>query len=937
MTSSNFRRRSAGLVAALLASTTFPAEVWAQTVVGTVTDTTATRALEAVEVELVELGRIESTSPGGGFRFSDVPAGTYTLVARHAGAPAREQTVVVPGEGEVRADFRLGSEGDGAILVIGQRANLASSLSRQRAGEGVSTVLTRDAIGQFPDQNVAEALRRAPGINVLNDQGEGRFVSVRGLDPELNSTSINGNRVLATGGDSRAAALDVIPSELVESITIKKSLTPDMDADTLGGSVEIETTSAFSRTKPFVGVSLEGSYNDLRGAWSPKAGLDFSVPLSENFGVAGGFSYYDRRFSSDNVEASDWSVTDDGVVYAEEVDFRDYDVTRERIGASLSFDARIGSATELYLRGLYSRFDDDEFRRRLVFIFNEKPASGTANTASFDSADGRIEVRRDIKDRGEAQEIKNVSFGGKTELDGWRFAYDAAWSQAKQNEDGSVDPMRFRRRTANPGQLGVTFDYSDPQVPSYSIDFGEAGFANPANYSLTLLERTTEERAEDEEYSIRTDITRILPLAVGTLEIQGGVKLRWRDKSQDFTIDLFDGYAGGLTLDEVTGPSSYGLANIDPVPGTDAVRRFLEESGYAGFTPDAFESEFVSAAEDYGAQEDIYAGYLLGRYVSSTLRLVGGVRMERTKNQFFANRVDINEDAETLVIVPVEFERSYTDWLPSVNLRFEPSRDLVLRAAAYKSLVRPKVGSVAPRFIIEENEDGDRSGEFGNPDLLPYRAWNFDAALEYYFARDAAVSIGAFYKDIDNFIVTGEFDDLTFNGISVDEGTVPLNGERARVKGLEFSYQQALTFLPAPLDGFLVNFNYTYTNAEGQLADGDLTTGRFIPLPASSKHTYNAVLGYEKGPLSLRAAGAFRSGYLDEIGGDPEEDRYVDKHFQADFTAKYRITPNFQVIGEFINAFDEPYHAYQNGPEGRRLLQYEEYSWTAKLGLRANF
>ncbi len=939
MTTTSMARRCRrhALAMSLLLTAALPAQAWAQAIGGTVTDSTDTRALEAVEIELVELQRTEVTGRDGGFRFPDVPAGTYTLVARYTAAPVVTQTVTVPAQGEARADFRLGRPDEGAILVIGQRANLASSLSRQRAGEGVSTVLTRDAIGQFPDQNVAEALRRAPGINVLNDQGEGRFVSVRGLDPELNSTSINGNRVPATGGDSRAAALDVIPSELVEAITIKKSLTPDMDGDTLGGSIEIETTSAFSRTKPYVGVSVEGSYNDLRDAWSPKAGLDFSIPLSDSFGVAGGFSYYDRRFSSDNVEASGWATTDDGVVYAEEVDYRDYDVTRERIGASLSFDARVGETTELYLRGLYSRFDDDEFRRRLIFIFSEEPASGTDTTASFDSADGRIEVRRDIKDRGEAQEIRTASFGGKTELDGWKFVYDASWSRATQTEAGSTDPMRFRRRTASAGQLGVTFDYSDPQVPGYTIDFGEAGFLNPANYGLTLFERTTEEDAKDEEYALRADVTREIALDSGTFEIQAGAKMRWRDKGQDFTIDLYNSFAGGLTLDRLAGPSSYGLASIDPVPGTEALRDFLDQNGLTGFVRNDFESTFVSAAEDYQASEDILAGYLLGRYVTSSLRVIGGVRVERTENEFSANRLEINEDAETLAIVPVGFERSYTDWLPSLNVRFEPTTDLVLRAAAYKSVVRPRIASVAPRFIIEENEDGERSGAFGNPDLQPFSAWNFDAAVEYYFARDAAVSFGAFYKTIKDFIVTGEFDDLTFNGITVDEGTVPLNGEKATVKGLEFSYQQALTFLPAPLDGLLVNFNYTFTDTQGQLADGELTTGRFIPLPASSRHTINAVLGYEKGPLSLRAAGAYRSGYLDEIGGDPEEDRYVDKHMQVDFTAKYRVTPNIQLIGEFINAFDEPYYAFQNGPDGRRLLQYEEYSWTAKIGVKATF
>ncbi|WP_052134524.1 TonB-dependent receptor [Sphingomonas sp. 37zxx] len=924
----------------LLCSVALPAIVQAQTVTGTVTDSTETRGLRATEIELVELGRTTNTDREGGYRFTDVPAGDYTLVARYTGAPSVERSIAVPASGDVVADFRLGLAGEGEILVVGQRATLSSSVARQRAAEGVQTVLTRDAIGQFPDQNVAEALRRAPGINVLNDQGEGRFVSVRGLDPNLNATSINGNRVLATGGDERAAALDVIPSELVESIEVKKSLTPDMDADTLGGSIEIKTTSAFDRKTPYFGVSLEGSYNDLVDVVSPKAGVDFSIPIGSDFGVAGGVSYYNRIFGSDNVEANGWGVTDDGVVFADEIDYRDYDVTRERIGANLSFDARIGSTTEVYVRGLYSRFSDEEFRRRLIFALDAEPSSGTDTSATFLSDDGEIEVIRDLKDRTEIQTIKTVSLGGRTETGPWRLTYDAAYSQATQVEDNSSDPITFSRKFEDAGDLGVTFDYSDLRLPKYTITAGDAAFRDPASYEFDQLEVTARERAKDEEYSLRFDATRTFALGMGTFDVQSGIKARFRDKRLNFAIDLYDGYDGDLSLADFVGPQSYGLARIDPVPGADEFRKFLSSNrGFTGFERNAVASDFASTAEDFSASEDVLAGYLLGRLTGTRLRVVGGVRVERTRNEFFGQTLTLTEtdDDETLLVTPVSFKRDYTDWLPSLNIRYEPATDLVLRAAAFRSLVRPGVGQVAPRFIIEENQDGERSGEFGNPDLQPYRAWNFDATVEYYFARDAVIQLGAFYKSIDNFIVTAELDDVTFQGLMVDEAAIPFNGESAKVKGLEFSYQQALTFLPSPLDGLLVNFNYTLTDAKGRIAEGELLAGREIDLPAASKHTFNAVLGYEKGPISLRFAGAYRSSYLDEVGDAPEEDRIVDNFFQFDVTAKYRITPRVQMFAELVNAFDEPYLAYQRGPAARRLLQYEEYSWTGKLGVRANF
>ena len=478
------------LLTALLLSSAIAAPAIASTVVGTVADSSGVRVLQGAEVRIPALGRVTNADAAGRYRFTGLPAGTHEVVATFAGAGQQVQTVTVGAEGTMQLNFALAPAGTEieTILVVGQQANMLSAISRQRAADTVVTVLTRDAIGQFPDQNVAESLRRAPGINVLNDQGEGRFVAVRGLDPNLNSTSINGARVPATGGDERAVALDVIPSELVESIEIRKSLTPDMDGDTIGGSIEITTTSAFDREKGFVSASVEGGYNQLSEKWSPKIGMNFAQRLTEDFGVSGGFSWNRRKFSTDNIEAADWTTGEDsGLDYAETIEYRDYDVERVRWGGNISLDWRPADTTTLYLRGLYSKFDDTELRTRLVFKPDIEPASGSADGFSFDSADGRIEVRRDIKDRREWQTTTSIVGGGRTEVGPWTLDYSASWSRAEQKEDGSIDPMRFRYRASGAGKLGVDFDFADWQRPGFTITQGEAAFLNPANYSFTLL------------------------------------------------------------------------------------------------------------------------------------------------------------------------------------------------------------------------------------------------------------------------------------------------------------------------------------------------------------------------------------------------------------------------------------------------------------------
>jgi TonB-dependent receptor len=928
-----------------LAAVLWAGQAWAGEVVGRVADRDGDVSFAGAQVEIVELGRRAESGPDGRFRFADVAAGAYTLRVTYAGASPVEVAVTVPATGAVSADVALntGAEGEAAeVVVIGQRATLASAVSRQRAADGVESVLTRDSIGQFPDQNVAEALRRLPGVNVLNDQGEGRFISVRGLDPNLNSASINGVRTPAPESDVRSVALDVIPSELIESIEVKKTLTPDMDGDTIGASIEINTTSAFDRRKPLTTLKVEGSYNELSDTWSPKASLDFSRNYGR-WGVAGGLSYYEREFETDNVEADGWGE-ENGVVYADDVQYRDYDVTRERIGGSLSFDFRLNETTDLYARLLHSRFDDHEFRRRLIFDMEDAvPNDGSATTASFSSADGeRFTVIRDTKDRFERQEITSLVLGGRTDLDAWRFDYSASYALSTETENGSLDPGRFRQRFEDDAEDAgsVTFDYSNLGKPSFVFGTGAANFLDASRYNFYRLERTTRSDAEDEELSFKFDARRTFGLERGAFDLQFGAKARMREKTYDLSLDYFDGYDGDFTLADVVGPATYGIRDIAPVPGKREFTDFYNRNR-ASFELSDVDTAFESNVADYGAQEDVFAGYLLGRYDDGRLRAIGGVRVEHTRTELDGKLTELVEegairggaplDEDTVFVTPVSFDNDYTDWLPSGVLRYEATDDLVLRAGVFRSVVRPNFGAIAPRFIVEENEDGEREGEFGNPNLDPYKAWNLDLSAEWYFAREAVLSGGVFYKKIDDFIVEAEFENGTFGGVAYDEAVIPINGDEATVKGFEFAYQQSLLFLPAPLDGLLVGFNYTYTDAEGDVL------GRTIPLPASSEHTYNAVLGYEKGPLSLRLAATYRDEYLDELGGEPGEDRYVKDHLQWDLSAKYRVTDKVQVFGELINIGDEPYLAFQRGPGRDRLLQYEEYSWTGKVGLRVNF
>ena len=836
-------------------------------------------------------------------------------------APANAQVT------EVDADARLDT-----VLVVGQRAMMESAIARQRASDTIQSVVTRDALGQFPDQNVAESTRRLTGINILDDQGEGRFISVRGLDPTLNASSINGVRLPSPEADTRAVALDVVASELVESIEVKKTLTPDMDADTIGASIEINTTKAFDRDDLFLSTKLEGSYNDLNGEYSPKASVDFSVPITDTFGIAGGLSFSNRKTSTDNIEMGGWNTTDDGFTYAEDLEYRDYDVERERIGGSLSFDWKATDTTTLYARAIYSKFDDTEKRQRLVFTFDE-PVSADATSATFDSGN-EIRVRRGLKDRFESQIIQSYQVGGETETGPWKFDYKLAYSEAQEHEYDTQDPTRFEKKFKDAGELGVNVNYSNLEKPVFTILNGAEDFNDPSTYKFKELS-VNDGMSKDKEWSAKGDIARTFALDSGEFEFKTGLKIRLREKTysaNNLIYDDFDG-ADGYTLADVTGRQTYDLADLGVLPDLGKVRAFYAANKNL-FVLNEDDSFLDSISGAYDVQEDIYAGYAQGKYSTDRLTVIGGVRVEQTKDDLGGNLVD--EDAVTAT--PLNFSNDYTNVLPSLNVKYEAMENLVLRAGVFASVVRPGIGQMAPHSTINE----DLEASFGNPDLDPYKAWNGDLSIEYYPNPGTVLQAGVFYKDIKDFIVEQTFqDDVApyngvFQGIEFTEATIAVNGDTAKVKGLELNYQQALDFLPGLLDGVLVGLNYTYTDADGDVPDGD-GGFRSISLPAAAKNTWNAMLGYEKEGLSLRLTAAYRDEYLDELGSDAETDRFVKDHLQIDASAKYRFTDRVQGFVEFVNMGDEPYVAFQKGPNGDRLLQYETYSWTGKFGVRLTY
>lgn len=910
----------------------------AQTVTGSVTDESERVPFSGALVRVEGIARSTSTDDRGRFRLTNIPAGEHVLVISYVGTEDTRIPITVTADGLAMGAVVLGGDLAEAnqieeVLVEGQAAAVAGALNQERAADNLVSVLDTDAMGQFPDQNVAESLNRLPGITVENDQGEGRYVVIRGMDPDLNATSINGVRA-TTGEPRRALQLDVIPSDVLDGLEVSKTLTPDMDGDAIGGSINIKTLSAFSRNGPYMKARVEGGYTSLREDFNPKisfAGSNiYELANDRRLGVAGAISYNNRKLQVNNTEGDDWEVGDNGFDFAETFEPRLYTVDRERTSAVLNFDLDVSDSTTLHLYTLYSEFEDTELRDAVAFGLDDVDEDTlTATRADYYTS----EIEHTTKDRTQTADTLSISFGSETQLTDWLFKTNLGYASAEERTPDGVDSVWVAEFESGDdyitdGSPVLSLDRSNPQIPVVDSAFWSA-LQDDSLYELDEIE-TLDETNKDEQTSLNLDAIR----TTGFGEIQFGAKARWRTKQTDENVGFWSNDDRWF-MSDVPNPGfgdQYGFPTpITPVPNPGDIRAILASGN--GIEFEDIDSIIDSNVSDFKYDEDIYAAYGMGKWETDRATFIAGVRVERTETDNRGNLVELFEEGQEVggvvieddmvVVTPVQASKNYTDWLPSATLRFDFSENLIGRASVYRSVVRPRVEEVAYRVSIEDGE-----AELGNPDLDPFLSWNYDASIAWYPTDLSVLSAGVFYKDIDDFIFIQEIEGFNFQGRELDEAVIALNGESAQVRGLELNYQQHFGFLGAPWDAFLVAINYT-------IVDSDADTGeREVTLPKQAENIGSLMIGYDKHGLDLRLAMKYRDKYIDELV-EEGYDRYTDDHLQWDFTAKYRFNENWQIYAEIVNIGDEPEYYYAGNTS--RVYQYDEIGTGYALGVQFNF
>jgi TonB-dependent receptor len=824
----------------------------------------------------------------------------------------------------------------------------AAAVAEKQQAPNIIDVQPLSEIIKLPDINMAEALQRIPGISLETDSGEGRFVHIRGMDADLNGTTYGGVRLPASNPSSpsnggRAVAFDTFPTGIIGGVELTKTSRPDMDAEALGGSINlVPRTGAEHGGAPFLDADLGSGYEPLRETPVYHAEVSAGRSFDGGGGIGGLFAgsnafsavvslvYHEDKRGIDDVEESYTDQQSSGVPdkVLSNLQFRRYEYHRRRYGAAANFDAKASESTSLYLRVLYSGYLEAADKHYLV-LNNLDSNSGCTplpsciqdpnNPNGFIASGAGLE--QDTTDSLERIQNGLGMVGGSSVFSTFKLDYHASFALGTDRVSTS-----YGSTWTDPNLVPIAYDTTtDPRYPSFHTLDG-TNPANPANYTLQSI-GLGPSYAHDGETAAALDAT--IPTGSGdqTGEIKFGVSLRDRHKTSSSSSPVFTPN-GTISLLPYTygSPQIYynNLYNIGPAISLPAVAA-LANSNLGTITDDAA----ADASSNSDDRENVYAGY--GQYSArfGKAGVLAGVRVESTHATYGGNLYDSDADTNT----PSTERNSYTNYFPTLQGRYDFLDTLVGRLTYSTGIARPGFEQITPGASISVT---NATVTVGNPALKPTLGQNFDATLEYYPGDGQIAALGLFYKQFRDYILLSEqyVSGYNYPGLTgvITQVQSYSNGP-AHAEGIEGQYQQQLKFLPAPFDGFGYSANFTLVDSRAEIHPGI-----YGLLPSTSKVTWNAAVFYERAPFELRVAADYVGQNLFAFGstvGDAT-DVYSRHRLTLDLGSSYTIAREVKVYFDAKNLLNTPLE-FTEGTSDSRPIQREFYDITLLAGVRLSF
>ncbi len=841
-------------------------------------------------------------------------------------AQAQEATGPAPVAREAAQDTPPDAPVSDEIVVVGQRLRQERALDIRRNSEALVDAIAADEIGRLADKNVAESVERLPGVSLKYDQGEGRYVSLRGIDGALNNVTVNGVDLGSPDGDTRQLPLDVVGGQLLSRVTVVKAVTPDMDAQAIGGSVDVRLQSPFDFGKPLIARALVQGGEHEQNDTNPYAGeLAVGGVFGDRgqFGVLIGASYQERDFRTYGVYPDDWAAAPGSTRgRPTNIKYTTYDLLRQRTGAAANLEWRPGDNQRVYLQALYSLFQEDEYRQRYRLDFGTVTFNPDGITATGAGGERRQDLRLEQKDKS----ILNVTLGSETTIGAWTL--DGQISRGHNELDEPNKVWTFRSAGLPGGTIATNLNFGPllytatpaAEVPASALQFRQ----------LTVQRNFAEEDITTGVINVRRN------LSFGEDSyIQFGARIRDAEKTQDNANDRYDrgstanrftladfGLLGQPTATYLDGTVYPNSVTID----AGAIEAFTAANlGGVRIVLNPSVTNAAALSGDYTVEERVTAGYGMVNFDFGRLSILGGVRVERTETS-------VSTPLPTVSSLSNEGE--YVNVLPGLHARFEGDHDIVLRGAITRTLGRPGYGQLSPAASINTVPATPVISR-GDPELEPYLSTNIDAAIDWYFAPGGVLGLGIFHKTISDYIFTRTelatnvtFQTITYPTVQLSQ---PANAGEADVSGLELNYQQQFTFLPGAFSGIGVAANLTLSDSSV-----DVPGRGTLALPRQSDRVWGVQLFYQKYGFEGTLAYHHTSAYLDTVAASAADDTYFNRFRRLDAKLSYAVTPRLKVFVEGQNLNDETLWEYQGGrPDWQ--IGYEQYGRTTYVGLSANW
>jgi TonB-dependent receptor len=907
-----------GLFAAVLAALiALPVALQAQSggnITGVVTDSNG-QQLNSATVQVAGTSMRALTDVVGRYRITGVPAGRHTLTVRSLGYEETQVAITVQGAETVQQNIVLALnpvllEG----LVIEGQLGQSEAFYRQRTAASIQNVVSGEQIERFPDSNVSGVLRRIPGVAAESDRGEPGAVFLRGLNPELTTVTLNGQRLPSTGS-GRASSLTGISAEMLESLEVIKAVTPDMDADAVAGSINVRTRRP---TRQQIDGRIEGGLHSLAAGGNGRAAL-FYANQFDRLGIVVGTDYSKQNRETENVQTT-WG-TFEGQQVLNRLTVQSYPMERTRYSLNTTLDYDLGPGSRLFARGLASLFETYETRHTLAYRLD----AGQRLSAT-EVRNGRFE--REGRYTFNEQHLYNMDLGGEHRFDALNIDYSVSAGMANGNQPFR-DYFTYRMNGAN--MIGdASGNHFFPEV---RVTNG-ADPLSPDGFRLQKYEERTNLRS-DRNAAATFNLELPFALQLGTGSVKFGAKHYRRSKENDEELVEFYPVGSTFHMNQVGATDSHYRRNVSR--GGYSLGSVVDfQRGYAfaeanrnDFQDDINETRLEGDANDYIAREGVSAAYGMASVNVGRMTILGGLRFEHTNNDYSGNRLTFDQNGDYQATVPVEAKSSYGNLFPSAHLRYSVSDATNLRFSYTGTIARPSFGQLAPNELVQNEDLRVRRG---NPDLLPARASNFDLLGEHYFQAIGVLSAGVFLKEIRDFTFSSTTP-ITSGEFAGYELVTPANGAEATVYGVELGWQQRLTFLPAPLDGTGILANYTYTGSRTELGEEfDRPNTRF---PRQIPHFGNLALSYDRLGFSGLVSLNYQSANMNRIGSSPDLDRFTHKRAQFDLAASQQLTRQFRAFVEMNNLTNEPFITY-TGSLDRPIESEYEGRW-GMVGLRFDF